>query len=915
MSYDAEVIAAMRAYGLDPGNAIKWTGKKVRFPGPGESRRKKDGAGWYFAFPDHPRNVRFGCFKTGVDTSWWPAKNGKKEDELDPAQWAEVQAHREAKDRERDEEAARVAEECRVRWENASEPSPGHPYLEKKGITTFPNLRQEGDGVLIVRMTSFADGNPVVSLQTINAQGEKRFVAGSRALGSRCTIGGAHLLHRRKNARKTDLYICEGYATGWSIYRATNSTVVVAFSTANLMAVAKALREKYGKDQSIVICADNDRWSMTHRGPNPGVTYAQDAAKEIDAFLCIPDFEDLASKPTDFNDLMLLEGLDAVKEWLDPGYSELARIVAEPGDGGPEPPPSIEEWTQEVPAAEETPAADPGISPEETPHWLEDGAFRCLGFDRDVYYYFPYETGQVKPITAAQHTPNTFITMADLGWWEEHFASKSGVNWKLAQSVLNRACHRKGVFNNNHVRGRGCWRVEDKEGNRGIVLHLGDRLLAPDAKTYVKPVRYECPEGRIYESLARLAGPSAKEAIDAETARKILGLFQDLLWLDGSSPYLLAGWAVLAPICGVLPWRPHVWITGNSGCGKTTVVKDLVKPLLGDMLLWVEGVSTEAGIRQSLKCDALPVLYDEAEKEDSRYESRIQSIIGLARTASSTDVGATITKGTRSGQAMHFHVRSMFCWSSINASLKRDSDRQRIAILQLKSKENLAPGEKDAHWSHYKVRLGMVRPELGRGLIARTLGWLRDGRLDATLDVFRDTASKVMGDPRYGDQYGTLYAGAWTLMADEVPTPQEAREIMGADSLAAQMEDRLPEGLRALQIIVQEVERVDTSEGVKQIAVGELLDISTGDLGKCSKLEADAKLKQIGIKTDFQDGERVALIANKSQWIEKVLGDSPYTNIQAVLRNLSGISSTPAVRFHSGFVSRCTVVPFRLFDE
>ena len=29
----------------------------------------------------------------------------------------------------------------------------------------------------------------------------------------------------------------------------------------------------------------------------------------------------------------------------------------------------------------------------------------------------------------------------------------------------------------------------------------------------------------------------------------------------------LAGWTTLAPICGALQWRPHVWLTGASGSG------------------------------------------------------------------------------------------------------------------------------------------------------------------------------------------------------------------------------------------------------------------------------------------------------------------------------------------------------------
>jgi nucleoid-associated protein YgaU len=31
---------------------------------------------------------------------------------------------------------------------------------------------------------------------------------------------------------------------------------------------------------------------------------------------------------------------------------------------------------------------------------------------------------------------------------------------------------------------------------------------------------------------------------------------------------LLAGWIALAPICGAMRWRPHLWLTAAAGAGK-----------------------------------------------------------------------------------------------------------------------------------------------------------------------------------------------------------------------------------------------------------------------------------------------------------------------------------------------------------
>jgi putative DNA primase/helicase len=82
-------------------------------------------------------------------------------------------------------------------------------------------------------------------------------------------------------------------------------------NSGNLLAVARALRAKWPQ-REIIISGDNDQF----RDGNPGVIKATEAAKAIDAKLAVPQFEDLSTKPTDFNDLAALERLDEVRRQL-----------------------------------------------------------------------------------------------------------------------------------------------------------------------------------------------------------------------------------------------------------------------------------------------------------------------------------------------------------------------------------------------------------------------------------------------------------------------------------------------------------------------------------------------------------------------------------------------------------------------
>lgn len=888
----AELLSAMAQFDLAPSGVV-WDGEPHRFPGPGKKKSNDDG--WYVAFPDQ-YGAFFGDHSRNIHEHW-QRFNGRRPDDLDPAEWKrmkeEAKAAAEEREKERLEEQERVGRECRQRWTDAKPANPKHRYLVKKGVTTPEGLRQDGD-LLLVPMKATED-NRFMSLQTIAPDGAKLFTPGGKAKGTRTTIG--------TSAFKLDnkLYICEGWATGWSINHVTGSAVVVAFNAQNLGPVAAYHRERY-PDAEIIVCADNDRWTSTYRKgeevPNPGVVFAREAARAARAELVVPEFTQSSSicldpecpkdcgleHPTDFNDLLLLEGPEVVKAALEP------------------PPPPEEPPTTEPPPDD----TDDGVQT-----WLESAPFRCLGYDRGSYYYLPRESGQINVLTASGHDRKTLLPLAPLSWWNLHFPASNGVSWTVAADALIRASHRAGVFRPDRLRGRGCW-PDDK----GIILHLGDQLLPPGGKTYVDPETFKCSQNLIYERLPPLPGPSKDRALTLEESNDLLDCFRALLWQEEAAAYMLAGWCVLAPICGALTWRPHVFLTGGAGAGKTTILQKLVVPLLGghNMVCDVEGVTTEAGIRQRLRADALPVVFDEAERGDSRATRRLQSVISLARSASST--GFETLKGTTHGSALSFQIRSMFLLSAIGGAVREEADKTRITMLQLKSRGEVPPDERQEHWQRLAPRLEAIKDRTGRELIARTLGWLRSPRLDQTLQTFRAAATTALGDARAGDQYGTLYAGAWTLMADSEPDPIEARELLGDSDLGFYVAEQMPEGMRALQTILQHRERIDTKNGPMTVAIGELLDACREWQSRVSKPDAEPVLKQLGLRVDMRDGDWVLLVANNSKWISKVLDDTPYAdNVATALRTMAGVEAGGQVRFHPGLASRTTMVPLSLLDS
>ena len=425
------------------------------------------------------------------------------------------------------------------------------------------------------------------------------------------------------------------------------------------------------------------------------------------------------------------------------------------------------------PEPEEEPEIDTE-SPEKLDSSFEtDLYFACLGFHDHTYFYLPRSTGQVTELSRASHSGVNLCAIAPVEYWENLYPTKSGVNWTAAASSLFQQCHEVGFYDSAKLRGRGAW-----WDNGRSVLHLGNRIVV-DGETV--PSNKPLPNSEYYyQRLIKLNGPDMNNPLSKKEAEVIMQIANSFLWETPVSGMLLTGWIVLAPVCGILDWRPHVWLTAGAGSGKSTVLEDFVTPLLGDMLLSVSGNTTEAGIRQRLKADALPVVFDEAESNERTDQQRIQSILGLARVAS-FESDATILKGSSDGTMQTFKIRSMFMFSSIATALKQGADKSRFAQLTLRNaKEVLSEEKRDAHWKKLRHALNtQISPETGRRLQSRTFSLIPVIR--KSIEVFADAASEYFdGSRRDGDQYGTLLAGAWSLWNDEPPTKEEAMQLISS---------------------------------------------------------------------------------------------------------------------------------------
>ena len=228
-----------------------------------------------------------------------------------PADWERIKERQRQAEADELAEQEKVAIKAREMWARRKLID-SHPYTDRKGVT----LRGAGgfyDKIMVPMYYNDVSGRPVIfSLQFISADGTKRFLTGGRKIGCYGSISD-------QAASKEILYICEGYATGLSIYEATKNPVVIAFDAGNLLPVAKAIRGKY-PNATIIIAGDNDRWTTNPDGTpyNPGVEKATAAAKAHSCGVVCPKFppDKIGKDFSDFNDIHASLGIDAVRDML-----------------------------------------------------------------------------------------------------------------------------------------------------------------------------------------------------------------------------------------------------------------------------------------------------------------------------------------------------------------------------------------------------------------------------------------------------------------------------------------------------------------------------------------------------------------------------------------------------------------------
>lgn len=823
-----EILKHFAQNNLDPPDLIL-DGKIHRFSVDSNDSKK---SGWYLGFQNHTRKtgeifyvVVYGNYKTGDKFTFQSNVSLKPEDKkVIEDQIKKAKKHQDADRKKIHEETA-----IEVEKEFSSLQKEGEcNYLKKKLLSDTLDLGIKFDSKNNIYVPLLDIDGKIWSYQRIQDDGSKYFHSSARI--KECF----HVLGNIESSDK--VFVCEGFATGASIFLATNHPTVITFQASNLLSVSKALKNKY-KEKSFIICGDDDIFNET----NIGREKAEEAAKACLGKVIFPEFKNLIDKKTtDFSDLHILEGLDEVKRQL--------------------------------------------LSVQVEKHFILP-----LGFKEKEYFFTSSQNRQIVSITTFKESD--LLGLMDLEYWENSFPGKGAqsVNWAQAKSTLMKEARSHGIFQSRHVRGAGVWNDDGR-----LVVNMGDHLI-------VDGRRVELGEfvSRFFYTLGVALPALRVDPLGADECDLLIKVCSKFKWVKPDFSFLMAGALVTLRICGALPVRPHIWLTGGSSTGKSTLFTRLVNPIIGNPVCRVIGATSEAGVRQALKSDAIPVVFDEFETTGIGSSEKIQSCIELMRAAWS-DSDAFIIKGSASGNAEAYQARFSAIVSSIRVNLKNDADRSRFAVLEL------APhGSDHEHWRELSSFLEEIDQDYGNRLFARSIKMLPILSKNFKR-IKKSLATKV--SQRFGDQYGMLLAGYSILLSDSELTDEQVEQLAGSVNLVDEKEEaKISDQDEAKTHILTKKAKFELGSITKEISISEAINDARFDE------KMDSALQRIGIRV-YRDSVCIAIRHNELESL--IFKNTRWSNSWAnSLARIDGVEKNKSV-WIAGKNQKCVKIPlFSMIDR
>ena len=509
------------------------------------------------------------------------------------------------------------------------------------------------------------------------------------------------------------------------------------------------------------------------------------------------------------------------------------------------------------------------------------------------FYVKGYES--IMRLKSSQFTIGRLVEVADEGFWDVYRRwngdkPESKETW-MANIASNFKKAAKGCYYNmSMVRGVGVW--PEPQSPTGYVFHVGDRVIA-GSETIPFGV---AKSGYIYTRDSQI--PISSIPASTKATRDLVDIIKLASWSKPTSALLFAGWLFIAPIAGVLKWRPHIYLYGPAGSGKTTV-QGLISQVLSGFIIANKGKSTEPGIRGSVGNSTKPVLLDEAEDYGKQDRARLDSILNFIRGSSSGRDEATVVKGTATGGFKRYVCNSVFCLASINPCLDETADKERFIQLSMTTKDP----QRAKKWEKLqtlKADFDYNHPDFAAGL--RRRAYDKIPQLLELIKRFEKALSTKTDKDRLGEHIAALLAGFSFMIDDNQPNDEAIQWMVDSIDLDESLEDTQGNEYDTLlnYLVRYQLRFIGDEDGKNRIlTVGEMIFEASGKIQPHRKSGNERAYKKILARNGIKVEEDYTYIANSSNELETIFrGTLGGKNWNKILLNVPNAVKGEAKRFN-----------------
>jgi len=506
------------------------------------------------------------------------------------------------------------------------------------------------------------------------------------------------------------------------------------------------------------------------------------------------------------------------------------------------------------------------------------------------------------------------------GFLEQRFTkfTKDGaeIDTKTAAMVISNDCSAKGGFRDEErIFGTGVWLADDGT----VVVNTHNAVYMGNGETIE---RFDENRKEIYLGNGSMTPPDFLEVSDEDYWR-VCGKIDDDLdtwtWDDPvMGSMLVMGWMVMSVFLGMVERRPHTWIVGPRGSGKSRLLSYIRSVLAGYVKHTDMGASvTEAGIRQALQDSCFPFILDELEKENTdnghKMSTAIDQVLKIMRSAYSAS--SKVIKGTADQRGIEFRIQTSVMAASIAEPALEPADRTRVVMVKLKPRQG-AGG---------KPPKNLSREEAATFFWGTIQRWGQFQRIyNVVMERWDDLAGTLIsgdGDGREAETFGTILAASMLLVRN-IQTEEHILKALTEmlTRIRAQLED-VREGTAEHDIILGtiltqnvtvEYHEVD-DEGHERInretrAVGQLV-VNLVNGGQSS--DEVRALAQIGLRVMNKDGQQYLAVAVRHSGLAGLLRGTRYNKDGAWaggLKDVPGAICKHSTRI-SGRKENCHLIP------